>query len=193
MKWKSFTTGEDKSIEWTPGKDKAIARLDDGKAGEIILKRQEGNTSDPIVIKNLKYWGTPRNEGFVLMKNEVDLDSDPLTCIITAAQHDNLLSDTNIISTDFNEKPVLVDGKVTRFLGINFVHCERIPLLDSDTRRVPIFPKSAMYLGIWNDIKASVSTRNDLQGEPWQAYCSGTFGATRLEEKRMVEVLCLET
>jgi hypothetical protein len=31
-----------------------------------------GNTNDPIVIKNLKYWGAPRNEGFVLMPNEVE-------------------------------------------------------------------------------------------------------------------------
>jgi hypothetical protein len=29
-------------------------------------------TNDPIVIKNLKYWGVPRNDGFVLMQNEVE-------------------------------------------------------------------------------------------------------------------------
>jgi hypothetical protein len=29
-------------------------------------------TSDPVVIKNLKYWGAPRNDGFVLMPNKVE-------------------------------------------------------------------------------------------------------------------------
>ena len=29
-------------------------------------------TDEPIVIKNLKYWGAPRNDGFVLMPNEVE-------------------------------------------------------------------------------------------------------------------------
>ena len=26
----------------------------------------------PVVIQNLKYWGAPRNEGFILMPNEVE-------------------------------------------------------------------------------------------------------------------------
>ena len=29
-------------------------------------------TDDPIVIKNLKYWGVPRNDGFLMMPNEVE-------------------------------------------------------------------------------------------------------------------------
>lgn len=72
VKWKSFTVGDDKPMEWSATKDKAVAKLDGGKTAEVVLTRQEGNTSDPIVIKNLKYWGTPRNEGFVLMPNEVE-------------------------------------------------------------------------------------------------------------------------
>ena len=31
-----------------------------------------GMSGDPVVIKNLKYWGAPRNDGFVLMPNEVE-------------------------------------------------------------------------------------------------------------------------
>jgi hypothetical protein len=51
-----------------------VARLGpDGKAGEVSLKRWPGNSGDePVVIHNLKYWGTPRNEGFVLMPNQVE-------------------------------------------------------------------------------------------------------------------------
>ena len=71
VKWNSFTVGKDAPMEWTHDKDKAVARLDGGKMAEVVLKRFPGNTDDPVVMKNLKYWGTPRNDGFVMMPNEV--------------------------------------------------------------------------------------------------------------------------
>ncbi len=73
VKWKAFSVAADAKMEWKADKDRAEARLDGGKTAEVVLKRQDnGNTSDPTVIKNLKYWGVPRNDGFVLMKNEVE-------------------------------------------------------------------------------------------------------------------------
>jgi hypothetical protein len=72
VKWKSFTVGEDKKIDWKATRDKAEAKLDGGKAGEVVLKKNQGMSEEPIVIKNLKYWGAPRNEGFVLMQNETE-------------------------------------------------------------------------------------------------------------------------
>ena len=72
VKWNSFTVGPDKAIAWEANKDTAVAKLDNGKMAEVALKRYPGNTDDPIVIKNLKYWGVPRNDGFVLMPNEVN-------------------------------------------------------------------------------------------------------------------------
>lgn len=72
VEWGSFTVAEDKPIEWKATKDKAEARLDGGKAAEVVLKKNQGMSDEPIVIKNMKYWGAPRNEGFVLMQNEVE-------------------------------------------------------------------------------------------------------------------------
>ena len=72
VRWQSFTVGKDYPMEWTAGKDRSVAKLDGGKAAEVVLKRNEGMTADPIVIKNLRYWGAPRNEGFVLMGAEVE-------------------------------------------------------------------------------------------------------------------------
>jgi hypothetical protein len=69
--WKSFTEGKDATIDWSVEKDRAVARLDDGKAAEILLKRNQGMTDDPIVIHNLKFWAAPRNDGFKLMQNEM--------------------------------------------------------------------------------------------------------------------------
>ncbi|HEX6789896.1 MAG TPA: DUF1326 domain-containing protein [Candidatus Krumholzibacteria bacterium] len=73
VKWKSFTVAPDAKMDWSYTKDRAEAKMDGGKTAEVVLNRGEfGNTADPIVIKNLKYWGVPRNDGFVLMKNEVE-------------------------------------------------------------------------------------------------------------------------
>jgi hypothetical protein len=71
VKWKSLTTAEG-AIDWSYDKDKAHATLDGGKTAEVKLTRFQGMTDDPVVIKNLKYWGVPRNEGFVMMPNEVE-------------------------------------------------------------------------------------------------------------------------
>ena len=72
VQWGSFTVGPDNPIEWKASADRAEARIAGGKVAEVVLKRFGGNTSDPVVIKNLKYWGTKRNDGFVLMPNEVE-------------------------------------------------------------------------------------------------------------------------
>jgi hypothetical protein len=72
VKWKSFRTAEGAIDKWEFTKDEAHALLDGGKSAEVKLKRFPGMTPDPIVIKNLPYWGTPRHDGFVLMPNEVE-------------------------------------------------------------------------------------------------------------------------
>jgi hypothetical protein len=72
VKWNSFTVAPDAKMTWTASREHAEAKLDDGKAGEVVLNKFKGMTDDPIVIKNLRYWGVPRNEGFVMMPNEVE-------------------------------------------------------------------------------------------------------------------------
>ena len=72
VKWQSFTVGDDLPIEWKAGKDRSVARMDGGKAAEVVLQRNQGMTDEPIVMHNLRYWGAPRNEGFVMMQNEVE-------------------------------------------------------------------------------------------------------------------------
>jgi hypothetical protein len=72
VKWNSLAVEKDFPIEWTAGRDRSVAKLDGGKAAEVVLVKNQGMTDDPIVIKNLKYWGAPRNDGFVLMANEIE-------------------------------------------------------------------------------------------------------------------------
>ena len=145
-----------------------------------------------------------------LLEAEVDVDNDQLFAVITAKQHDDLLNEAQAVSLDYNSRPVLVDGKITQFMGFNFIHSERIPgganfntaintgitSADSDgsyvtgTRwMVPVFAKSGLALGLWNDIQASVDRRADKRNS-YQVYVTGTFGGARLEEKRCVLINC---
>ena len=72
VKWNSFQTAEGNVDSWTFDDDQAYATLNGGKTAEIKLKRFHGMTNEPVVLKNVKYWGTPRNDGFVMMPNEVE-------------------------------------------------------------------------------------------------------------------------
>ncbi len=72
VKWNSFKTAEAAIDTWKFDKDSAVALMDGGKTAEVRLKRFQGMTDEPIVIRNLKYWGAPRNDGFILMPNEVE-------------------------------------------------------------------------------------------------------------------------
>ena len=72
VKWNSFTIAADQPMSWDNAGTTAVAKLDSGKAAEVSLKKFQGMTNDAVVIKNLKYWGAPRNNGFVLMPNTVE-------------------------------------------------------------------------------------------------------------------------
>jgi hypothetical protein len=166
-------TGENGSTNTSfgVGQDVAVATGSTGATGLNISKLREAKK--------------------IVMENEVDVDTDPLFCIITAEQHDDLLNEAQAISLDYNTRPVLVDGKMTAFMGFNFIHTERLPVDGSSYRRVPAFAKSGMHMGLFNDISTMISERAD-KGYSTQVYVKGTFGATRTEEGKVVEIKCAE-
>jgi hypothetical protein len=116
---------------------------------------------------------------------------------VPSADSDALLNEIQITSMDFNPgDAVLKEGKVTRFLGVNIVELEAIEanLAGTDDQShagsiaLPMWTKSGMHLGTWDGVTNDVSQRKDLQGQPWQIYTKGSFGAGRLDEKKVVKV-----
>lgn len=141
----------------------------------------------------------------LLMAADLDIDNDQLFMVITAKQHDNLLNEAQAISLDYNSTPVLVNGKITSFMGFNFIHSERIPgaanfntainpsvtgYTTGTQWMVPFYAKSGVALGMWNDVQTSVDRRPDKRNS-WQVYVTGTFGGARLEEKRCGFITCV--
>lgn len=72
VEWASFKVAKDQPMDWQATKDAASARLNGGKAAEVVLTRGPGMNDESPVIHNLRYWGAPHNDGFVLMPNSVE-------------------------------------------------------------------------------------------------------------------------
>jgi hypothetical protein len=71
LKWTSFTEGRDATIDWKADAVHAEAKLDGGKAAEVVLTRNPGATGEgTTVIKNMSYFASTRNDGFNIMPVE---------------------------------------------------------------------------------------------------------------------------
>lgn len=124
----------------------------------------------------------------ILAANEVDIANDPLYIAVTAQQIDDLLGTTEVTSADFNSVKALVQGDVDSFMGFKFVQIERLPTSGGD-RQCIAWAKSGMHVGMWNDINTKITERAD-KSYATQVYVKGTFGATRTDEKKVVEIIC---
>ncbi len=127
----------------------------------------------------------------IFMRNEVDMDMDQLCIAVTAEQIEDLLATTEVTSSDYNTVKALVQGNVDTFMGFKFIQIERLGVDGSSARRVIAWAKSGLHVGMWNDINTRIGERAD-KSYSTQVYVKGTFGATRVEEKKVVEILCTE-
>jgi hypothetical protein len=108
--------------------------------------------------------------------------------VISSYEHDSLLKEVQINNVDYGGGAVLVDGRVKRFMGVDFTLYEDLDVV-SGNRRIPIFLPSGMHLGVWNDLQTKVSERAD-KSYAWQVYLCGTFGGTRTQSGKVIQVLC---
>jgi hypothetical protein len=127
----------------------------------------------------------------VLRKAQVPQE-EAKTWITNSQGESDLLNQVQVVSTEFNDRPVLTDGVVSRFLGFNIKYSERLTS-SSNVRQNMAYVQSGLYLGIWQDILNDVRQRPDLSGLPWQIYTMMSSGATRLEPGRLLQVLCADT
>ena len=129
----------------------------------------------------------------IMRKAQVDLEEETLTWVTNSQGESDLLNQVQVVSTDFSgaDRPTLVEGKVTRFMGFDIVYSERLSSA-SNVRNNIVAAKSGWYLGIWKDVENNISQRYDLSGLPYQIYTSMSSGATRLEPGRLLSALCEE-
>lgn len=125
----------------------------------------------------------------LLRAGNVDL-TDPLFISVTSTQMDNLLGTTQVTSADYNTVKALVQGDVDRFMGFDFIQTELLQLNGGGFRRCPAWSKTGMQLAIGKDIKSRMQERADKRFSMY-IYYSMCIGATRLEEAKVIEVICV--
>ena len=115
---------------------------------------------------------------------------DKLVMAVTSSQIMSLLRETEVSSYDYNSVKALVDGKVSSFMGIEFLRTQRLPLVNG-VRTCLAWVKSKAQFGFWSDFKVKLSIRDDMD-EALQIRAKFACGATRLQEEGFVKALCKE-
>jgi hypothetical protein len=129
----------------------------------------------------------------------------------TAKQKMQLLGSTEVTSSDYNTVKALVNGQINTFMGFQFHQTQLLPLeaatynestgaIDSgsgsisaaDARRCLAWVEDGVILSIGKDIQARVDERKDKNYSK-QVWTCMTAGATRLEEEKVIEIVCDES
>jgi hypothetical protein len=110
---------------------------------------------------------------------------------VSAKQLDDLLGTTEVTSNDFNSVRALVNGEIDQFLGFEFIRLERLLLNGSSQRRCPVWVRNGMLLGVGIEPKSRIAERSDKRFSTY-VYWSARFGATRMQEPKVLEIICAE-
>lgn len=153
-----------------------------------------GGTASNLNVAKLE-----RARRILLGQEALNTDTpEPVFVAITSVEHESLMNEIQVLSLDFNRDVAFDDnGIIRKWRGFNFIHTERPWITTTATddqsgssKAIPMWVKSGMYAGFWNDIETDVSQRKDLRGLPWQAYTKLSCNGTRLEETKVVKIWC---
>lgn len=120
-------------------------------------------------------------------KYDVDIDNEHPLVVLSPKAERQLFNETKYASRDYGE-PVLDKGILKSFLGFDFVVMNRLPFnTSSNVRSCPCFVKSAVGLGIWEDLIVELSKRDDKKFL-WYLYMNQMYSATRLYEEGCLKI-----
>jgi hypothetical protein len=135
--------------------------------------------------------GKLRAAKYILDASEVDEEEERII-VVSAKQLQDLLRTTEITSADYNSVKALVDGSVNTFMGFKFRKTQLLPLtVSTDVRLCYVYVKSGIVLAE-RGLKTHMDIRTDLS-HSLQIRSVASLGATRLEEKKVVEIACDES
>ncbi len=126
--------------------------------------------------------------------DDEDVEDEDRTLTLTPKQVSDLLKTTEATSSDFNTVKALVDGSLDTWIGFKFVRIssKRLPVLSGTSDRgVYAYHRNAIQLGIQKEATVRIDPRPDKNYAD-QVFLSMSIGATRLEEKRIVQIACSE-
>lgn len=132
-------------------------------------------------------------------------------CAITSSQLSALLAETEITSSDYNVVKALVQGEINTFLGFEFIRTEQLDTQGSTLsfnqttgavgsgsgdangyRKVLCWAQDGILLATGQNPFAKVDLRAD-KSYMQQVYVEMSVGAVRMEEVKVVSILCNES
>lgn len=125
----------------------------------------------------------------LLDANDVD-PSIKRYIVVSPEQIEDLLNTTTVTSSDFNTVKALSQGDVSSFVGFEFIVSNRLKD-DGTSRLCYAFAQDGIKMAIGKDVMARIDERSDKSYSTQVYYCA-TFGATRMEENKLVEIACNE-
>ena len=123
--------------------------------------------------------------------DSADVDEDePRFIVVTADQLEALLGVAEVKSADYNSVKALVRGEIDTYLGFKFIRTQRLAKSGND-RTCFAWAKTGMGLAIGADVVTRISERAD-KSYSVQTFLNMTIGATRIEDEKIVEIICTE-
>lgn len=201
---------------WAMGRamdDEIIAALggtayagEDGSTSVALSSSQKYHANTGAALSNLNVL-TLRAVKMKLDQSEVD-PSIKRWFVCSASQINALLGQTEVTSSDYNAVKALVQGDVNSFMGFEFIRIERLTAASgsasatdgsvgagtafTNSRQCYAYAGDGALLAIGEDMVGKISERND-KNHATQVYARMSIGATRMEEAKVVEVLCKES
>lgn len=144
------------------------------------------------------------------MANDVD-ENIPMFACVGSSQIASLLGETEVTNSQYATIKALVNGEVDSFMGFKFIRSERLNTTSAVTtfnsatgsmasgsdsfvsgaRQCFFWSYDGLLLAVGMDIMARVDERPD-KGYSMQVYTAMSASATRMEEEKVVSVLCNE-
>ncbi|SFI60751.1 phage capsid protein [Albimonas pacifica] len=126
--------------------------------------------------------------------DENDLDRVTPIMAITMNQDDDLLGIVESASANLNmlEQPHIVDGKVTRLMGFQFVRINRLPKLQTNVRSCPVWIKDMVELGVWQDVKPDMWNDTHARNTPYM-HADAWMDCVRIQDEGVHVAECTES
>ena len=130
----------------------------------------------------------------ILRKNEAIMPDERIVLAISQQQMDDLLLNVDqVANTRYSDVKALQEGVTKEFLGFYFHITQLLPYsgsAGSGTRLCYAYPQSALMFA--DGGKKSYMDILPTQSHALQVRVTARVGATRMEEKKVVEIACLE-
>ena len=123
--------------------------------------------------------------------DNADVDpSIPRYIVVGPEQVEDLLNNSTVTSSDYNSIKALVHGEIDTFLGFKFIKSTRLSVASS-VRKCFAWAEDGLKLAIGKDVVSKIDQRADKSYSTQVFYCA-SFGSTRMEEAKVVEINCSE-